>query len=72
MLPLEPTIFKSHGKEWKEPTVLAKCLHLTIYCTGKSKDVCEELFFYVLVSDQYSVLGIGVHIGKGEMVSQHL
>ncbi len=36
---------------------LAKCLHSAIFNNGKSKQMCKELFFQALVSDQYSVSG---------------
>ncbi len=37
-------IFESDKEERKEPTVLAKCLHSSIFHGGKSK-MCEESFF---------------------------
>ncbi len=37
--------FKSDGEERRELTELAKCVHSTIFYTGKSKELCKELFF---------------------------
>ncbi len=45
VLPLATTIFKSDEEETGEPTELTKRLHLTIFYTLKSKEMCKELFF---------------------------
>ncbi len=33
-------------EERRDPTELAKCLHSAMFDTGKSKDMCEVLFFF--------------------------
>ncbi len=55
-LPLATTIFKSDEEELKEPTELAKYLHSKIFYTGKSKEMCKEVFFKALILDWYSVM----------------
>ncbi len=55
VLPLATAIFKSEEEEWKEPTELAKFLHFAIFHTGKSNEMCKELFFmhWFWISTQY-------------------
>ncbi len=75
MLPLATTNFESDEEEQREPTELAKCLYSAIFYTGKSKEMCKELFFYARVS----VLGIRrstslvkIGTGKEKVVPEHL
>ncbi len=78
MLPLATTSVKSYKEERRGPTELAECLHLAIFYSEKSKEMCKELFFMcwywtsTQTSGRYANLDIGIAIRKEEMVSEHL
>ncbi len=61
------TIFKSDEEERRD-SELAKCLQLATFYSGKSKEMCKELFLYALVSDPYLLLA-DVQVWVSESVS---
>ncbi len=76
VLPLATMIFKSGEKERKEPTEPAIYLHSAKFYTGKSKEMCKELFFIrwyqICTIDRFASLGSGIGIREEKKVLEHL
>ncbi len=71
MLP-RVTILKSKEEESRELTEPPKCLYSAIFYTGK-----EIILLYICIESAFGIgpyisLGVGISIGKEEIVSQHL
>ncbi len=72
---LATTTVKSYKDGRRKLTELAKCLHLAIFYSGKSKEMCEELVFMLLHRTGAPTglgLGIEISIRKKKMVLERL